>query len=576
MNATLFDRRRAGLLAPVFALRHARDFGIGDTLAVREAIDFCADHHFSVLQVLPIHETFGDHSPYNPISSRALSPALLEISPAAVPGLTAEMLEQAAPGSWLDQLRGGKVRYDAISPLKSQILLAAWYASPPESWPDEMRADFDRFRTTHADWLEPYTLYRVLIREYEGNTAWEDWRPEHRQYPSANSWALQHPAREEFEAFREGFAYIQWVAWRQWRAVREHADARGVRLLGEISFGVGVNSADVWANPSLFDLEWNLGTRPLAHFDTNKDSERWGQNWGLPPYRWENHRSSGFTWLRGRVTWEKEFFHGCRLDHLRGYFRAYMFPWAGGARHVEFSSLNEEEAALLTGGRLPRFVPGPDDDPVSARMNELQGRELVGQLAEAAGEMDLVAEIMGDMPGYIREALEDLQLANLSFPQLERNPDRTLRPASTMRVLSLVSYANHDNAPLASLYLHLRQEAVADPAGPAAVDLHELLRFAGWEGDPPEALDAGLLLRLQDALMATPCLLAVLMCSDLLGIPLRFNLPGSYGKGTWSDRLEMPLQDLARHPVYGPRIAAASALIAEHARLGGDGGDGGD
>src|SRR5690606_11647009 len=148
---------------------------------------------------------------------------------------------------------------------------------------------------------------------------------------------------------------------------------------------------------------------------------RWGQNWGLPAYRWENHRSNDFAWLRGRIAWEKEFFHACRIDHLRGYFRAYMFPWRGGAPHVGFSALTEQQAAERTGGLLPRFVPGPDEDPVAASMNELQGREIIGQLIDAAGEMDLVAEIMGDMPEYMSKTLEDLQLANLSFPQLLRN-----------------------------------------------------------------------------------------------------------------------------------------------------------
>ena len=120
-------------------------------------------------------------------------------------------------------------------------------------------------------------------------------------------------------------------------------------LMGEVSFGVGRGSSDVWGNPELFDLDWNLGSRPLTHFDTSKDAERWGQNWGLPAYRWENHRSTGFAWLRSRLEGERRFFHLCRLDHLRGYFRAYMFPWPGGARHSEYSNLAAEEAAFKTG-----------------------------------------------------------------------------------------------------------------------------------------------------------------------------------------------------------------------------------
>jgi 4-alpha-glucanotransferase len=566
MNTTMLDKRRAGLLVPVYALRHPRDLGIGDTAAVKDAIEFCAEHGFSVLQILPIHETFGDHSPYNPISSRAHSPALVSIAAADVPGLTHTMVEQAAPESWLVQLREGNVRQDAVYPLKTQILLTAYYHFK-DLRADALQEEFRNFREAQSDWLDPYTLFRLLVREYEGNTQWSDWRPEHRSYESASNWLLQHPAREDLDELRAGFAFIQWVSYRQWKSVRAFAEERGIRLMGEMSFGVGVNSSDVWANPALFDLDWSLGTRPLAHFDTTKDSQQWGQNWGLPPYRWENHRSTSFAWLRGRIAWEKKFFHGCRIDHLRGYFRAYMFPWQGGAKHIEFSALTEEEAAAKTGGLLPRFVPGPDDDPVAAAMNELQGREIIGHLIEAAGEMDLVAEIMGEMPGYMHAALEDLKLANLAFPQLLRNPDGTVIPPTDFRELSLATYANHDNAPLASLYLHLLGESRESPDGRISGDLRALCDFAGFSSPLPDALDDRLLCALQAALFRTRSRLAVLMCSDLLGIPLRFNLPGSYGRGTWSDRLELPLRDLARHPLYGPRVAAAADFIRTTGRI---------
>ena len=560
MNTTIFNKRRAGLLAPVYALRHPHDFGIGDTLSVKDAIDFCAGSGLQVLQILPILETIGDHSPYSPISSRALSPALLALTPETVPGLTQELIGRFAPESWLHELRQGNVSHEAVQPLKMQLLLGAYYnffANGDES----LKAEFAEFKKAQADWLEPYTLYRLLIREYEGNAQWHHWRPEHRNFQSARSWCQQHHFHEAMDRLRDGFAFVQWVGWRQWKDVRAHATERGVKLIGELTFGVSASSCDVWANPPLFDLSWSMGTRPLAHFDTNKDSERWGQNWGLPAYRWENHRSEGFRWLRGRVSWAKEFLHGCRLDHLRGYFRAYMFPWSGGVKHVEFSHLNESEAALVTGGLLPRFVPGPDDDPHSVKMNEMQGREIISQLIDEAGDLDLVAEIMGDLPEYMARTLEDLQLANLAFPQLEREPDGDIIPPDQFRELGLIAYANHDNAPLASLYLQLREKSINEPESKQARDFHALLDFAGFKGEPPAELDSELLKALQAALFSTSARLAVLMCSDLLGVPVRFNLPGSYGSGTWSDRLEMPLKDFRRHPVFGPRIAAVEEMI---------------
>lgn len=76
--------------------------------------------------------------------------------------------------------------------------------------------------------------------------------------------------------------------------------------------------------------------------------------------------------------------------------------------------LTEEEAKERSGGRLPRFVPGPDDDPVSAERNDLQGREIIGVLREATGDMALVAEIMGNMPDYIRRAIDDLAVEGIT------------------------------------------------------------------------------------------------------------------------------------------------------------------
>ena len=578
MNALHPRNKIAGLLVPVFALRHADDLGIGDTRAVREAIDFCAEHRFAVLQFLPIHETVGDHSPYNAISSRALSPALLSLTPEDVPGLTCEMIDAAAPAAWREQLRDGPVKHNTVHPLKLQLLLAAHRAftdgalhggGADESTShgnDSLHAEFARFKEEHAYWLRPYTLFRLLVREYEGNPNWTEWRPEHHSLSHAETWLDRHPERGNREQIRDGLAFIQWVAWRQWTQLRAYATERDVKLMGEMSFGVGICSADVWAHPELFDTTWHVGTRPISYFDTNKDSERWGQNWGLPAYRWENHRASGFAWLRERIVGERQFFHVCRLDHLRGYFRAYMFPWAGGARHAEFATLTEDEARQRTGGLLPRFVPGPDEDPVAAQMNDLQGREIIGVIKDAAQDMYLIAEIMGAMPDYMRRTLDELGVANLTFPQLERNPDRSLQSPDSFRVRSLATYANHDHAPLAAAYAHLRAQAAENPSGDAATDLRNLLKLAGWQGPPPDALSDDLLAGLIRALFETPCELAVLMSSDLLGTPQRFNLPGSYGADTWAERMEFPLGDYATHPLYGKRIATAARLIVETGR----------
>lgn len=566
MNSCIFDRRRAGLLAPVYALRHSDDFGIGDTIAVKQAIDFCFSHGFTVLQLLPILETIDDPSPYSPVSSHALSPSLLSLTPESVPGLDQGTIERIAPTAWRAELRRGDVRYHVIQPLKHEILSVAHRQFVTKR--GELLDSFQEFKEKEAVWLDHYTLYRVLVVRYRGDTRWTDWRPDHRSYAEALHWLKLEPENEQLIALRDRFAFIQWVAQRQWNDVKRHADEHGVRLMGDLPFGMSPNSCDVWAEPSLFDLEWSMGTRPLAHFDTSKDAERWGQNWGFPPYRWENHRSSSFRWFAERLRWMSLHFHGCRIDHLRGYFRAYMFPWPGGATHVEFSALDETQAAERTGGVLPRFVPGPDEDPVTSEMNRLQGNEIIRKMIESGGGMDFVAEIMGEMPAYMSQALEQLQLANLAFPQLLIGEGDRIIEHERFRKLSLVSYANHDNAPLAQLYPHLVAMSSLDSSGSEARDLRRLLEFIGWTDPAPQTLDQRILEQFHDALFSTSSDLAVLMCSDLFGLPIRFNLPGSYGDGAWSHRLPWALDEIASDAQSAKHLRQVHLLIQFHRRDG--------
>ena len=92
------DRPLAGLLAPLFALRGKDDLGVGDVGALREFVEWAAAQGFTVVQLLPVNETGNDNSPYNAISSVAIEPTTIEITPAAVPDLSAEEIEEITRG----------------------------------------------------------------------------------------------------------------------------------------------------------------------------------------------------------------------------------------------------------------------------------------------------------------------------------------------------------------------------------------------------------------------------------------------------------------------------------------------
>src|SRR5271154_6099531 len=86
----------AGILEPVFAIRTEDDLGIGDTDGVRQMVDWCHRHGLNILQTLPINETSDDNSPYNAISSLALEPSTIAISPERVPDLSAAKFKSIA------------------------------------------------------------------------------------------------------------------------------------------------------------------------------------------------------------------------------------------------------------------------------------------------------------------------------------------------------------------------------------------------------------------------------------------------------------------------------------------------
>src|SRR5580658_5338890 len=124
----------AGILEPVFAIRTEEDLGIGDTEGVRQMIDWCARHHLNIFQTLPINETSDDNSPYNAISSLAIEPGTIAISPRHLPDLTPGDYEHLARPPLLEELRQGRVNYPKAKALKRALLECAFNCFWQRHW----------------------------------------------------------------------------------------------------------------------------------------------------------------------------------------------------------------------------------------------------------------------------------------------------------------------------------------------------------------------------------------------------------------------------------------------------------
>jgi len=561
----------AGVLEPVFAIRTEDDLGIGDTDGLRQMVDWCHRHGLNVLQTLPINETSDDNSPYNAISSLAIEPTTIAISPKFLPDLTPAKFKALAPAKVLAALRAGRVQYAPVKALKRTLLEAAFanFLQCHFNAETERAGAFQRFLTENADWLADYALFRALMEENGGLPTWDRWPVEQQSPRTARTWLLSLPEKRRDALMRKQlfFTYVQWLAFGQWQDLKTYANAKHVLLMGDIPFGVGRYSADVWANRLIFDLDWSGGAPPEKVFKVDPFTEKWGQNWGIPIYRWDELRRRDFDWWRTRVNNIRKVFHLYRIDHALGFFRIYSFPWTPD-RNAEFLPLTEDQAVAKTGGRLPGFKQFPDDTPEHKSANQQQGEEVLRILQETSGETTIVAEDLGMVPEYVPKSLEKLGMPGFRIPSLFRNPDGSYADPARYPRLSLAQPATHDHPPIAAVWAEAWENVNSGKnVDENWLELRRFMHFAGMAGEPPREFTDSLHEAFLRALVQSNSWLAVVMISDVFGQTYRFNTPGSFSPDNWSVRLPQTVSQLDQDPALLAKTEIFSRLAHAAGRL---------
>jgi 4-alpha-glucanotransferase len=549
--------RLAGTLVPVFALRHEKDLGVGDTQAVRDAILFSAEQKLGLLQLLPINETGDDNSPYNAISSVALDPVYLSMTPEAVPGLLPEMIKEMVPDSLRAELQNGPVQYRRVKQLKLEMLSHAYIEFEAVDLEEgtDLAYEFQAFVENNMGWLPGYTLFRTLLNEYNNNPIWHQWAPEHQTLVSAETWLTTSEERDELVRYRQFTAYVQWIAWRQWFDVRAWADRHKVKLVGDIPFGLSRYGADVWSERDLFDLTWSGGAPPEPFFQGDDFLKKWGQNWGIPLYDWNAHRAQDFAWWKQRVIATGKIFHAFRIDHVLGFFRIYSFPWLP-QQNDEYLHLNSEQAKEKAGGRVPHFMPRADEPEEDATLNAAEGEAFLRMIQEAAGETGVVAEDLGVVPKYVPALLQKLRIPGFAIPQFFVDPEtRQLIPKGLMPEISVATWGTHDHAPLVNWYNDLARRWKGPNGHEPWLELQRLMHFLGEnENEPPETFTEKLHEAFLRTLLEAKSCWTILVISDVLAVDVRFNQPGTANAGNWSQRLDKPLHVYGEDPAAAPKF----------------------
>jgi 4-alpha-glucanotransferase len=366
--------------------------------------------------------------------------------------------------------------------------------------PDSHSPEYAAFLAASGSWLADYALFEALSALQHGQPWWL-WSPELRdREPSAIARASEQLAADLQRIKLEQYAFAV-----QWRRLRQHAQSRGVRLLGDLPFYVAPDSAETWVHRDKFQLD--AQGRPAAVAGVPPDYfSATGQLWGNPLYDWQAVRKDGFVLWRARVVQQLERVDVLRIDH----FRALAAHWA---------------------------IPASAPDARGGEWRPTPGEELMRLLQHELGDLPIVAEDLG----VITEDVEALR-KGFKLPG--------------MRVMQFAFSGASDNPHLP--YMH-------EPDSVVYTGTHDNDTTLGWFS----SLDGESLRRVEFFLRLTPGAmpdalirgalgsvgrLAVIPLQDILklGSEARLNTPGT-AEGNWSWKL--PSGALT------PQLAAGCALL---------------
>jgi RNA polymerase sigma factor (sigma-70 family) len=246
-------------------------------------------------------------------------------------------------------------------------------------------AEFNAYAAKNRTWakgygIEEYALFHSLFNNYRGK-AWWDWDEEY-QDPAT----LKVASIEALKAFKEGnqketlfYQYIQWLFYKRWQRVRQHARQNGKFIVGDMPLYPAPNSADAWAKQKIFDRDKNNGA-------PSESIQPKGQNWGTHPYRWKDEFDEVMEYFEARIRYMAQFYDVIRVDHILGIIQGWLIDVGNDP---------------TTG----KFYPSTDEAVK-------KGEKILRRLAEVAAETNtlLIGEDIGDRDPSIREMLDRLSL----------------------------------------------------------------------------------------------------------------------------------------------------------------------
>jgi len=472
--------------------------GIGDLgPAAYDFVNFLAAARQGLWQVLPLSPLGLGNSPYSSLSAFAGNALLISLERLAERGWIAwdRLQDLAAPSNVVD--------YESVRARKLPLLeeAARNFLKQASGRPRER---FDKFRAENDWWLDGFVLFHALRGRYQ-KAPWNSWPRELARRETA---AMKKATRELKEVLATD-RVMQFFFFEQWHALRQYAAERAVRMVGDIAIFLNYDSADVWANPHLFQLDGDLNPVAVSGVPPDYFSVT-GQRWGNPLYRWDVMKQDNYDWWIDRLRWTAESVDYIRLDHFRGFEQYWEIP--------------AHEPTAVNG----RWVDGPKDD-------------FFNKVRDAIPAFPFFAEDLGVITNEVnalreRQALPRMAVLQFGFGDAGSH----IYLPHKCQPDTVIYTGTHDTDTAAGWWQTLSE--------------YERNNADAYLGPCPDGIQWGLI----RAAVSSMASLSVIPMQDVLGLgsDARMNRP-SVSEGNWTWRLShgATSEDLMRRLAYLAEVA---------------------
>lgn len=478
--------RECGMLLPVASLPSR--YGIGAfSKEAYEFIDTLKAAGQQCWQILPLGPTgFGD-SPYQSFSAFAGNPYFIDLEKLTEEGFLTE--DECEAVDFGDSAR--EIDYEKIYKGRFVLLKKAydrWKAALPGQEPAADRVHVLAGKKLGQETRE-YCFYMAVKNEF-GSCNWNLWDADIRLRDRKAVALYREKLSDEI-----GFFEFQQIKFEeQWRALKQYANRRGIRIIGDIPIYVAFDSADSWTHPELFQFDKDNMPSAVAGCPPDAFSKT-GQLWGNPLYDWSYHKSTGYAWWMERMRYSFRMYDIVRVDHFRGFDEYYSIPYKDPT--AEFG----------------RWEKGPGID-IFRTMQETFGRE----------ELPIIAEDLGFLTPSVLKLVKDTGFPGMKVLEFAFDYKESSGYLPHNYTSNCVVYTGtHDNDTAVGWFASLDQE-----------DRDFVREYIGIQGNE----GAGIHWDMARAALSSVAKLAVIPVQDYLGLDsrARINEPSTLGKN-WKWRM---------------------------------------